>query len=437
MSKPLTLTTVLIVSIAASRAARADNCPEPVRNLTATMCASPTSITVSWTAAPNANEYAIYRESQPFLPANPTAFATASTTSFVDEDPGSDFFYYWVQSRPFTWNCPSTLVGPVVGLIDHGPMAQPDATFTNTCSGVEVRSPVLPDLPMVAFEVLAGPTPNPANATVVFNSLQTNNGGGVTPDGVSYLVPALPGAARYCWARVVAPCRASPVTPTHGVLVPPLITYPITAPVVTASQEHCDEIVLTWPAVRNSIRYDVERMVGTTVEAAWSVLDPPFIDAAPVTPEMGTTGRLATYRVTAVNACGDRAVSQEVTGRQPAGFFIEPRSGMTVAVGDVALLSGFNYGLTNLRWTRNGQPVTPSGRVTVLGPTLVISPVTQADAGTYVVSADRTCTSALPGPIATVYLAVTTPCPADFNGSGELSVQDIFDFLAAYFAGCV
>ena len=31
----------------------------------------------------------------------------------------------------------------------------------------------------------------------------------------------------------------------------------------------------------------------------------------------------------------------------------------------------------------------------------------------------------------------TTPgCSADFNGSGALTVQDIFDFLAAYFAGC-
>jgi hypothetical protein len=28
------------------------------------------------------------------------------------------------------------------------------------------------------------------------------------------------------------------------------------------------------------------------------------------------------------------------------------------------------------------------------------------------------------------------PCPADFNGSSHISVQDIFDFLAAYFAGC-
>jgi hypothetical protein len=27
-------------------------------------------------------------------------------------------------------------------------------------------------------------------------------------------------------------------------------------------------------------------------------------------------------------------------------------------------------------------------------------------------------------------------CKADFNNSGGISVQDIFDFLAAYFAGC-
>jgi len=29
----------------------------------------------------------------------------------------------------------------------------------------------------------------------------------------------------------------------------------------------------------------------------------------------------------------------------------------------------------------------------------------------------------------------TTPCPADFNNTGGLTVQDIFDFLGAWFAG--
>lgn len=35
-------------------------------------------------------------------------------------------------------------------------------------------------------------------------------------------------------------------------------------------------------------------------------------------------------------------------------------------------------------------------------------------------------------------LVVSTPapCPADFNGSGSVTVQDIFDDLAMYFAGC-
>ena len=34
------------------------------------------------------------------------------------------------------------------------------------------------------------------------------------------------------------------------------------------------------------------------------------------------------------------------------------------------------------------------------------------------------------------YLAVPPNPRADFNGVGGISVQDIFDFLAAYFAGC-
>jgi hypothetical protein len=31
-------------------------------------------------------------------------------------------------------------------------------------------------------------------------------------------------------------------------------------------------------------------------------------------------------------------------------------------------------------------------------------------------------------------LSTPGPCPADFNASGSATVQDIFDFLAAYFS---
>ncbi len=35
-----------------------------------------------------------------------------------------------------------------------------------------------------------------------------------------------------------------------------------------------------------------------------------------------------------------------------------------------------------------------------------------------------------------VVLAVTQPCRADFDQSGAVGVQDIFEFVAAFFAGC-
>jgi hypothetical protein len=38
-----------------------------------------------------------------------------------------------------------------------------------------------------------------------------------------------------------------------------------------------------------------------------------------------------------------------------------------------------------------------------------------------------------PGPFRLNITTSALPCPADINGSGGLTVQDIFDFLAAYF----
>jgi hypothetical protein len=38
------------------------------------------------------------------------------------------------------------------------------------------------------------------------------------------------------------------------------------------------------------------------------------------------------------------------------------------------------------------------------------------------------------GSVNDLIFVASIPCPADFNNSGTLTVQDIFDFLAAYFA---
>lgn len=46
------------------------------------------------------------------------------------------------------------------------------------------------------------------------------------------------------------------------------------------------------------------------------------------------------------------------------------------------------------------------------------------------------CTTLLGGPVAiwSGFWAIATCCPADFNGSGAISVQDIFDYLGAFFS---
>jgi hypothetical protein len=61
--------------------------------------------------------------------------------------------------------------------------------------------------------------------------------------------------------------------------------------------------------------------------------------------------------------------------------------------------------------------------------TYSIAAAAPADAGSYDCVAINTCGSATSSP------ATLRVCRADFNCSGTASVQDIFDFLAAYFSG--
>lgn len=66
------------------------------------------------------------------------------------------------------------------------------------------------------------------------------------------------------------------------------------------------------------------------------------------------------------------------------------------------------------------------------GPYSLDSTTGQHDAGPLLAAGN---TSVLGGFWAGVTAPPTPVCPADFNHSGAVSVQDIFDFLVAYFAG--
>lgn len=82
-------------------------------------------------------------------------------------------------------------------------------------------------------------------------------------------------------------------------------------------------------------------------------------------------------------------------------------------------------------WRKDGVTILPGPRI--IGEntaTLFIDPSIAADSGIYDAVVINTC-----GYIASATATVRVFCRADFNRSGILSVQDIFDFLSAYFAG--
>jgi hypothetical protein len=90
------------------------------------------------------------------------------------------------------------------------------------------------------------------------------------------------------------------------------------------------------------------------------------------------------------------------------------------------------------RWHRDGVPLPLNDPrfVGVSAASLTVQPVTSADSGAYTLSVANGCSSALGSAVQLRVLQPSPVCAADFNFSGSLSVQDIYDFLAAYFAGC-
>ncbi len=81
---------------------------------------------------------------------------------------------------------------------------------------------------------------------------------------------------------------------------------------------------------------------------------------------------------------------------------------------------------------RNGVALADGGPVSgVHTPTLSISSTRSEDTDVYHLAISiPSCTT-----ITTIALVVPNRCPTDYNLGGDINTQDIFDFLAAWFAG--
>ncbi|MBY0312798.1 MAG: hypothetical protein K2W85_12075 [Phycisphaerales bacterium] len=155
---------------------------------------------------------------------------------------------------------------------------------------------------------------------------------------------------------------------------------------------------------------------------------------------------LTSYRCIALGPCAfTPAVSPEVAfaldsnpviASSPASAQICPNASATLST---TLVPG-NYGTVSYQWWRfvpafpifaqvsNGT--LPSGALVsgANSPTLNISNFKSQDAGQYYCQVIGSCGIANSG------VATLTFCPADFNCSGIADIQDIFDFLNAWFA---
>ena len=139
-------------------------------------------------------------------------------------------------------------------------------------------------------------------------------------------------------------------------------------------------------------------------------------------------------RLRAANDCGPTNTfvtvigkcSSPTIGTQPAPESAQEGNRICLRV-----VSSTAFCSPSYQWQRNGVNLLNCPRISgVNTDELIIDPAQSSDAGNYRVILTNQC-----GSVPSAAAPVTITCRADFNGGG-LSVQDIFDFLNAWFAGC-
>ena len=124
-------------------------------------------------------------------------------------------------------------------------------------------------------------------------------------------------------------------------------------------------------------------------------------------------------------------------GRVGEAIVAEHPRRVTAIVGGFAAFETTVNGPTPVtyQWRKDGVPLVDGANVLgALTPTLQLVDLQMVDNGAaFDCVVTNGCGVGRSNPAG---LIVTENCPADFNGSGSITVQDIFDYLAAYFAGC-
>lgn len=243
----------------------------------------------------------------------------------------------------------------------------------------------------------------------------------------------------YYFIEAVGP---TPACPSSG-----FVAAPVAARVGEVQQElslalSCGAINLSWPPFPGATSYMVYRQSQGGSATLLAYLPFPTTTTTTVS-HQGVPGVQYSYFLNVQTSCGAGIVrstpmtvmpgSPSVSSNLPPAI-IDAGTDYTIPF---SIDAAFNAP-TSSRWFKDGQllSVSPNGRIR---PTdtqrITFTDLRPEDTGLYRVELTFSC-GTLSQEVVLAVRPTTPACPADFNNSGDLSVQDLFDFLSAYFAGC-
>jgi len=166
---------------------------------------------------------------------------------------------------------------------------------------------------------------------------------------------------------------------------------------------------------------------GTSPAYQWRKGGSPISGANGATLSVGfaAIGDSGTYDCVVSNTCGSATSNPAVVNVCSAVSIDAPPAPTTACIGGSATftVAASGNGLT-YQWRKGGSSISGAAAAS-----LTINPVGGTDAGIYDCVVTNCCGSATSG------AATLSVCRADFNCSGSVTVQDIFDFLGAWFTG--
>ncbi len=209
--------------------------------------------------------------------------------------------------------------------------------------------------------------------------------------------------------------------------------------VLSVPQTSCDSVIMEWGAVVGAVSYELRRRAGGTTDTFVTIgTFPPTVTT--YTDSQVVPGRAYEYRLRTHTVCGT------VTNETDLRVAVPLRPSASRDVESVARNRGetvlwmfdiaFGPDTPNLEVRRDGVLVSPGGRVTFGSSNLsmTISNLREEDSGVYTFTFSNQCGSVT---LDAVLLVRPSGCRADFDRSGgPPSVQDVFAFLEAWFAGC-